>query len=194
MAGAISMSDTKPKIMDDYDGAVPAGDTATPESPILNADSGSTGSAKVSIEETAPLSLPVINPEQDAGTVGSELSPVLQEMQGDPTTQVNEQIFDEIPVEVCGQMYQTLLEVGFTLKNKGMPMRELPATRVKTQGEIIYGIMKKNQINIKHIDLFMLGAGMMGDWKYIGSFSEEQKAEAASTAEPDKEKAYGELP
>ena len=163
-------------------GELKSGDTATPESPILNAGSGSTGSAKVSIEETAPLSLPAINPEQDAGTVGSELSPVLQEMQGDPTAQVNEQIFDEIPVEVCGQLYKTALEVGYSLKNKGMPMRELPETRVKTQGEIIYTIMKKNQISIKHIDLFMLGAGMISDWKFIDSYSVEQKTEAASTS------------
>ena len=173
---------------------IKSGGTPTPEKPIINADSGNTGKVKVSIDETTPLSLPVINPEQDVGAVGSELSPVMKEMEGEPTEQVNEQIFEEIPVEVCGQMYQTLLEVGFTLKNKGMPMRELPQARVKTQGEIIYTIMKKNQINIKHIDLFMLGAGMMGDWKYIGSFSEEQKAEAASTSEPDEEKKYGEIP
>ena len=172
------MSDIKEPGSDE----IKSGDTPTPESPILNTGSGSTGSAKVSIEETAPLSLPVINTEQDVGAVGSELSPVLQEMRGDPTAQVNEQIFEEIPVEVCGQLYKTALEIGYTLKNKGMPMRELPETRVKTQGEIIYTIMKKNQISIKHIDLFMLGAGMVGDWKFMDSYSDEQKTEAASTS------------
>ena len=196
------MSDTEPGLDE-----IKSGDTPTPESPILKQDSGSTsgarapvgkttGSAKISIEETAPLSLPVINTEQDVGAAGSELSPVLQEMQGDPTAQVNEQIFDEIPVEVCGQLYKTALEVGYTLKNKGMPMRELPETRVKTQGEIIYTIMKKNQISIKHIDLFMLGAGMISDWKFIDSYSAEQKTEAASTSsdKPDSGvKQYGEL-
>lgn len=149
---------------------------------------------KINIIDNPPIPLQPVNPNGGA-SVGT--SPILQEMNGLETqpAQVNEQVFEEIPVEVCGQLYQTTLEVGYSLKNKGIPMRELPETRVKTQGQIIYGILKKNQISVKHIDLFMLGAGMMSDWKYMGTLAAEQKQEDKVRGEP-KENAdgkYGEI-
>ena len=163
----------------------------TTEKPISKKDSAA--KEDVGIVQTPVVALPTINPDA-GGTLGPEMSPVMQEMQGIQAP-VNEEIFEEIPVEVCGQMYQTVLEVGYTLKNKGMPMRELPEARVNTQAAIIYGIMKKNQINIKHIDLFMLAAGMMADYKYMGTYAEEQKNEDAyrgSSKENDTGE-YGEI-
>ena len=149
----------------------------------------------VHIADVPPTALPPVNPNGGA-TVGT--SPVLQEMNGlhPESGQVNEEIFEEIPVDVCGQLYKTTLEVGFTLKNRGLPMRELPETRVKTQAQIIYGILKKNQISVKHIDIFMLGAGMMGDWRFMGTLAAEQKKENEVRGKP-KEKEdgkYGEIP
>ena len=112
--------------------------------------------------------VPIPQPGAQAAGSNMDKSPILQEF-GAPTAQAETEIFEEIPVEVCSQLYKTTLEIGFTLKNKGIPMRELPENRVKTQGEIMYGILKKNQISVAHIDLFMLGAGMMTDWKYMNS-------------------------
>lgn len=148
----------------------------------------------VKISNVPPMALPPVNPNAGA-TVGT--SPVLQEMnnlQPEPG-QVNEEVFEEIPVKVCGQLYQTTLEVGYSLKNRGMPMRELPEARVNTQAEIIYGILKKNQISVKHIDLFMLGAGMMGDWRYMGSLAAEQKQENKVRGKPkeNEDLKYGEI-
>lgn len=148
----------------------------------------------IHIENIPSMALPPINPGGGA-TVGT--SPVLQEMNNLPPElgQVNEEIFEEIPVDVCGQLYRTTLEVGFTLKNRGMPVRDLPDSRVKTQAEIIYGILKKNQISVKHIDLFMLGAGMMGDWRYMGTLAAEQKKENEVRGKPkeNKDGKYGEI-
>ena len=148
----------------------------------------------VKIASVPPMVLPPVNPNAGA-TVGT--SPVLQEMNNlhPEQAQVNEEIFEEIPVKVCGQLYQTTLEVGYSLKNRGMPMRELPEARVNTQAEIIYGILKKNQISVKHIDLFMLGAGMMGDWRYMGSLAAEQKQENKVRGKPkeNEDLKYGEI-
>lgn len=152
------------------------------------------GDNDIQIANTPPMALPPVNPNGGAA-VGT--SPVLQEMNGlEPQpAQANEQVFEEIPIAVCGQLYKTGLEVGFSLKNKGMPMRELPEARVKTQAEIIHGILLKNQISLKHIDLFMLGAGMMGDWKYMGTLAAEQKQEDEVRGKPkeNEDGKYGEI-
>jgi hypothetical protein len=149
----------------------------------------------VHVSNVPPMVLPPVNPN-DGATVGT--SPVLQEMNGlhPESGQVNEEVFEEIPINVCGQLYKTTLEIGFSLKNRGLPMRELPETRVKTQAEIIYGILKKNQISVKHIDIFMLGAGMMGDWRFMGTLAAEQEKENAVRGKPkeNEDGKYGEIP
>ena len=165
------------------------------ESPDIEKDKSdkSGNGSEVRILENPVIALPLVK-QDTSGSVSPQMSPVMQEMQG-VEQPVNEEVFDEIPVEVCGQLYKTALEVGFTLKNKGMPMRELPPARVNTQAGIIYGIMKKNQINIKHIDLFMLAAGMMADYKYMGTFAEEQKNEDEyrGSAKENDSGEYGEI-
>ena len=118
-------------------------------------------------------------PAQQVGGASVGNSPILQEMNGLPESevQVGEQVFEEIPEEYCAQLYNTGLECVWSLKNKGFPIRELPEKRVKEQGHIIYEIMKKNQISFGHIDIFMLGCGMFADWKFMDSYAAEQKQE-----------------
>ena len=130
----------------------------------------------VSIAKQEVKALP---PTEQAGGARVGNSPILQEMNKIqvPVIQVNNEVFQEIPEEYCGQLYNTGLECVWSLKNKGFPVRELPEKRVKEQGHIIYEIMKKNQISFAHIDLFMLGAGMISDWKYMDSYAAEQKHE-----------------
>ena len=143
--------------------------------PVIEAvDKHSDTSVVISNQEVKPLP-----PAEQAGGASVGNSPILQDMINltEPEKQVNAEVFQEIPEEYCGQLYNTGLECVWGLKNKGFPVRELPEKRVKEQGHIIYEIMKKNQISFAHIDLFMLGAGMFADWKYMDSYAAEQKQE-----------------
>jgi len=97
-----------------------------------------------------------------------EMSDVMKEMGITPAPASSpEDVFEEIPAEMCGALYSSALEITVALK-KGVP-RQLPKSRIKTQGDIIYQILKRNQISVKHIDIFMLAAGIVADYKYVSS-------------------------
>ena len=146
------------------------------ESPVVNEDEDNKITQEdneivIGKQEIRPLPAAA----QEGGAVVGN-APILQEMNNlqEPEKQVDTEVFEEIPEAYCGQLYSTVLEAGWSLKNKGFPLRELPEKRVQDQGHIIYEIMKKNQISFAHIDLFMLGAGMIADWKYMDSYKAEQ--------------------
>ena len=143
---------------------------------------GAGQSQDVVVSKQDVLALP---PAKQAGGASIGNAPILQELNNLPEQekQVNSEVFVEVPEEYCGQLYSTGLEIIWSVKNKGLPIRELPEKRVKEQGHIIYEIMKKNQISFAHIDLFMLGAGMLGDWKYLDSYAQEQRAEETKAGE-----------
>jgi len=130
---------------------------------------------EIQITETEQIQISDVSSQQ-----GNDQAPILQQLnepvhQGmEADNQEDEAIFEEIPEELCGQLYSSALEIAHTLKNKTGTCRSLPESRIKTQGSIIYEILKKNQISIKHIDIFMLGAGMIADWKYMGTKEEEE--------------------
>ena len=133
--------------------------TITPDTSISKRDSD------VKIVETPLTQIINAKPTSD----NSDSAPVLQQFNADSEQAESNNEYEEIPEEVCAQLYATGMEIAFTLKHKDMPLKGIPEERKKTQGAIIYGIMVKNQISIKHIDLFMLGAGMIGDWKVLCS-------------------------
>ena len=130
---------------------------------------------QVSINQTPLVTIPQEGARND--NTDAVKSPILEEF-GAPASQAETEVFEEIPLEVCGQLYKTSLEIGFTLRKKGRAMRELPEARIKSQGQILYELLKKNHMSIAHIDLFMLGAGMMSDWKYMDSMPLEPEPES----------------
>ena len=146
----------------------------------------------VKINETTVAALPPLTPEGGAVGFNGETSPILNEMNNQDYQVAEDQaLFEEIPLETCGQLYATALELGFALKHKGTTPHPVPQQRIDTQGAILYGILKKNQMSIAHIDLFMFAVGMIGDWKVMDSYRGVGEAEKEGT--PENKAAYGEV-
>ena len=161
----IETNDETPTVSSTIDpqGNIHAVEGTTPTKTV-SSDKGDYGK-KVSITET-PI-IPIEPPKPEI----SEKSSLLTQ----PVTGENAEPFEEIPEIVCGQLYASTLEVTFALTHKGHPIKSLPKQRVDTQGKIVYDILRKNQISMKNIELFMLGAGMMADWKYMTAYDGELK-------------------
>jgi len=117
------------------------------------------------IQETETLVSVPLNIEETPILTETELPPV-------DTLPEQEQIV-EVSQEECEMFYGVVLETAHSIigtRKEGTSHRELPDSRRKAQGKLLYNICKKYNIQIPtEFEIIIFGGSLVADWQYMGT-------------------------